>query len=541
MIQHMKKLHIILLALLSLSIKAQEVVPGIIIAKVSAEYGSQIESEGLKHRSLVALPCYHGLLNMTREYPNATDPNGKTDALGRPYIDLTRTYRFNINTDMDLYSTMDQLKQTGMFEYVEYTTYSHSMYVPNDPLHTNQNHLIQSSILAAFDSTMGDTGVVIGITDTSMDILHEDLQGNVQPNYSDTIDGLDNDLDGYTDNYLGWDMDGNDNNLFFANDYHGTTVAINASATPDNSIGVVGSGFNCRYLPIKVSDNSTAPNIVTATGHQGIGYAVEHGCTVVNCSWGTSTWSQAGQDMVDYATINFDAVVVASAGNQPVEDAIYPAAFGNVISVTGVHNNDVFDNGSNPVFTYHDSVDIAAQGFDVYTSATVGAAGSNAVYTTTGGTSMAAPIVSGVVGLIRSKFPCLTATEVTALLIDSADVIDDMAQNIPYAGKIGKRLNALAPLQANLCTLTDISDRTNNHIIVYPNPTHNAFTWDRPLGRKFNHIIMYDPSGKTVMNTNISPRTRWIDVSDLPNGIYRIRLNGPDGPAVQNLIIERDN
>lgn len=522
----------LLLMIVGLSAKAQQIVPGILIAKV----GTEVSADDLVQVESVLAEQF---ISMKRKYPNAKKPDQELNAQGLPLIDLTRTYRIALDPEADLTFAKRILEELNLFEFVEFTTFSESLYTPNDPLYTNQAYLVQSSILAAWDSTQGDTNVVIGITDTSIDIMHEDLVDNVKYNYADPIDGQDNDNDSYIDNYAGWDFWGDDNNLFMMGEYHGTGVTAISSATADNSTGITGVGFNCKFLPVKVGNDVTSPTIVTADGHDAITYCADHGASIINCSWGTTSWSQDGQDVVDYATNNFDALVIAACGNLPVEQARYPATFDKVISVTGVFSNDVFDDGVTDHFTYHDSVDIAALGFTVYSTATLGGPGANPIYTTSGGTSLATPIVSGVAGLIRSKFPCLTALEVGQLMKDSADVIDNITQNMPYAGKIGKRLNALRPLTASPCTMVSAATELQFNFKVFPNPSQTAISIQHGSTARVKSVSVMDASGRAVSTTQWNPQLRWIDISQLPNGVYTMRLNTSDGVGNRRFVVSR--
>lgn len=504
-------------------VNAQEMVSGIIIAKVKPEQKVQFEEEGLRHPQIQDLSFSEKLIDLKREYPNAKSPKGQRARNGRPFIDLSRTFRIETTLDLELSTAIIALKQTGLFEYVEPTTYSESHYDPNDPWAASQLHLAQHQVLAAWDSTLGDTNVVIGITDTGIDVLHEDLSGNIKRNYADPIDGIDNDNDSYTDNFEGWDFFDDDNNLYSGGDIHGSSVCFISSATPDNNLGGAGNGFNCKFIPVKVSNNiGSNPNIVTADGLQGIGYAVEKGANIVNCSWGTTTWSQAGQDMIDYATVNFDAVVVASAGNIEGNTAYYPASFANVISVTGVDTEGLFENGVNDPFTHHDSIDIAALGRSVLSSASYGGPGINPIYFGSNGTSLAAPQVSGVAGLIRSKFPCLDAFEVMDLLVESSDVYDTIPAHLPYAGKIGKRLNALAAMQANLCTTVSVDERIDQDLKIYPNPANDRLYWNGVSMNSNTILKVFNLLGETVIDIQVSDPLGFVDVSMLNPGIYEV-------------------
>ena len=101
----------------------------------------------------------------------------------------------------------------------------------------------------------------------------------------------------------------------------------------DNATGVAGPSFYCRILPIKASLNSSTTNI--DNGYDGIIYAADHGANVINCSWGRSGGaSQFEQDIVNYAVLDKDAVVIAAAGNGGVEEEHYPSSYLSLIHIS---------------------------------------------------------------------------------------------------------------------------------------------------------------------------------------------------------------
>lgn len=512
---------------------AQDVVKGIAIFKVKEDFASEISSKGPRWDALQNSLENIQSVTVKRMFPGAEKPaKGELGRCGIEKVDLSRTYRADFAEDEDLNRVLTLLMASGKVEWAETTTYAESMYTPNDPNLASQNHLTLINALAAWDESQGDTNVVIGITDTSFDLLHPDLAGNVKYNYADPINGLDDDNDGYTDNFAGWDVWGNDNNLFFTNEWHGTGVAAVASATTNNGVGIAGVGFKCKFLPVKIGNDATTSTIITADGYTSIAYCADRGAKVINCSWGTLTYSQAGQDVVNYAVINNDAALVAAAGNASGTAYRYPATFYRAASVTGVHNSGVFNNGVNPVFTYNDSVDFCAQGFNVYTTATVGAAGGNAVYTTTGGTSLASPQVSGALALIRSKDTCLTALAAIQLLLDSARVIDNSTENLPYAGQMGRLIDVGAALSANPClAIGAIESVATQPLLVYPNPSTGIVGIS---AQSAGELRVYSVDGKEELlrHLNAGPFE-----FELPSGLHLIRLSDGNGVKSARVVI----
>src|SRR5690606_33097567 len=115
---------------------------------------------------------------------------------------------------------------------------------------------------------------------------------------------------------------------------HGLSVAGCSSAATDNITGIAGTGFKCKYLPVKGSrtaDSIYDPPIVA--GYEGIVYAARQGCKVIVCSWGSpNSYSKLNQDIINYVVETYDVVIVAAAGNTHGEYDFYPASYDNVIS-----------------------------------------------------------------------------------------------------------------------------------------------------------------------------------------------------------------
>ncbi|MCF8256170.1 MAG: S8 family peptidase [Flavobacteriales bacterium] len=523
----------LLLLLIPFAALAQtDIVPGIIILKIRPEFKQNLLRDGAQWETFAGMEVQ----SVRQMFPRAEAPDGRTDDRGNAWADLTRTFRLHLPPHADLRAATAKLMASGRFDWVEHTTYSISFSTPNDPSIGSQDHLVQIGAFAAWDVSQGDTNVVIGITDTSFDLLHQDLQDNLKYNWGDTIDGADNDLDGFIDNYAGWDIESNDNNLFVANNWHGTGVLAVQSASTDNGIGIAGVGYNCKYLPVKIGNS--IGEISTADGYEAITYCADRDCKVINCSWGTTTFSNLGQDVVNYATFNMDALVVAAAGNEPFEEFRYPASFANALSVTGVHNSDVFNNGSNPTFTWADSVDLCAQGFYVFSTATLGGTpGASPIYTTTGGTSYAAPQVSGAAGLVRSQFTCLTALETADLLLASAVDIEAMGTNSDYAGKIGKRLDMAAALNpaADPCEPIGLTGPGGRQLfLVHPNPAVSDFAVRTTAPGNWVLTVM-DAQGKRVSEQRFTGTVH--TVSGLAPGPYTLSLDNGTGMSVQRVVV----
>ncbi|RSK42194.1 S8 family peptidase [Hymenobacter perfusus] len=374
--------------------------------------------------------------NVQPKFPHAQLPG--PDQPGA--VDLGLVYQVTVPATASVEAACQALRKTGTVEYAEPVYYYPPLLQTSDPLADStraggQYHLKNIRAYRAWDVTQGDTSLVIGIVDGGTRLTHEDLASQIQVNRLDPIDGIDNDQDGYVDNYYGWDFADNDNDpTREANSVHGILVAGCASAATNNGKGIAGVGFKCRFMPLKIySSNITG----SFAGYEAIVYAADHGCRVINLSWGAAGGrSQYEQDIITYAAINRDAVVIAAAGNTPADLDFYPASYQHVLSVATTTPTD--ERSTNATFSRR--VDVSAPGTQILT--TLG--NSDTDYFAVGGSSFAAPLVAGAAGLVRTRFPQYNAAQVAAQLRRTTDNIDALPGNAAYAGRIGSgRLNVL--------------------------------------------------------------------------------------------------
>jgi subtilisin family serine protease len=493
---------------------------GIVNLKIKPEYRSLCKEDAIGIPELLEVFESLGFRSVSKKFRGSQPPESDFNEKGLKMADISLIYKLEVSDDTNVLEAAERLSRLSYIAYAEPQFVAYDQYVPND---ANLNsimpyHFATTSTYEAWDITLGDTNVVIGITETSFDVNHPELSGNIRYNYDDPNGNGDDDNDSYIDNFAGWDMVDNDNTLFINNEIHGTAVAAIASASADNGIGYAGIGFKCKFLPVKVANNSQ----VITHGYEGIQYCVEQGCSVVNCSWGNTSFSQVAQDVVTWAAVNNDVVLIASAGNNNATTMYYPASYNYVLSVTGVNANDVFDDGSNPPFTRNDSVDVSAPGYNVYTTATFN--GSYLYSPPQGGTSMAGPIVAGIAGLVRSEFPCLTALEVIERIRSSADNVDNLSENIPYAGLIGTgRVNAEMAVSGTPCDPLSISEGDQNvSLDIYPNPSNGDI--NIRMGQPSAWAVeVLDSKGRVVLTRQVS--TDRFVVSGLTPGYYLARVS----------------
>ncbi len=392
-------------------------------------------------------------------------------------VDLRTIYQIEVPTSTTLARARAVLLATGAVEYVEPLYIRQPEYQPNDPLAdstltsltASQYYLKQIHAYRAWDISRGDSSIVIGITDGGVRLTHQELSPQIKHNYADPINGIDDDGDGYIDNFTGWDLANNDNNSGYdVTIVHGTLVAGVAAARVDNGLGLAGVGNKCRFMPLNIYPNTPGGSFA---GVEAVVYAADHGCKVINMSWGApGGYSRYEQDAMTYAAVNRDAVLVAAAGNTNANLLFYPASYEHVLSVSGVSNTDQ----KSPSATFSRRVDLVAPGLSILTTygyhlANSGGPADND-YTAVGGTSFAAPMVAGAAALVRWHFPQFTAAQVAAQLRQTTDNIDAIPANAAWAGYLGTgRLNMFKALsQTNTQEARVISSTFTPMRAAYP-------------------------------------------------------------------------
>ncbi|RLD58607.1 MAG: hypothetical protein DRJ01_12350 [Bacteroidetes bacterium] len=438
--------------------QANKYIPNTIIIKIKPEFRNICSNTKIKNNEFENILNSIKTQSLTKKFPQIHEPKQKFNKNGNKLVDLSLIFELKYKSNTPINKIISQLKSSTIIEYAQPHYLPKLLYIPNDSLNTNQYYLNTIHAFEAWDICKGDSTIVIGITDTGIDIDHEDLTDNIFYNNNDSINGIDDDNDGFIDNFRGWDLGENDNNPQVGENKHGIYVSGIAAAVTDNGKGISGVGFNTKFLPVKISNQ----NDELTMSYEGIIYAAEHGCSIINCSWGSTVKDQYGQDIVNYATFNKNALIIAAAGNSNNDDLFYPASYENVISVAGTDENDnKWTTGINSGSNYGIYVDICAPGKYIYTTDN-----NNNYIKTYWGTSFSAPIIAGCAAIAKSFYPNYSALQIGELLKATADKIDDKLENLLYQNKLGSgRVNLFNALtDTNLLSLNfnDVNFTDNN-------------------------------------------------------------------------------
>ena len=404
---------------------------GQIIVKVKPEFRNQCSLSGVAESKLSSALEALQVSSIQKKFPAKSAPAVSLERNAVQPTDLSLIYSIRLPATVSIAEAISKIMASGTVVYAEPVYLNRMDYTPNDPQIASQYQNTKINLYNAWDVWKGDSNTVVGIVDSGTDWDHPDLAASIKYNYADPIDGSDNDNDGFIDNYRGWDVSENDNDPMVVNSDHGSHVSGCAAAVVDNNTGVAGPAFRCKFLPVKVSLDASTSAI--DNGYDGIVYAADHGANVINCSWGrTGGISQFEQDVITYATIDKNALVVAAAGNTYMEEEHYPGSYKYVLCVAATTSSDSKAGFS----TYGYNVDLCAPGDQIYSTVF------DDSYTSYSGTSMASPIAAGCAAIVKSRFPSMTALQVGEQLRITCDDIYSASGNTAYRNKLGSgRIN----------------------------------------------------------------------------------------------------
>lgn len=314
---------------------------------------------------------------------------------------------------------------------------------PNDTYYNSTWYLQNINAPTAWNYTNSSSNVTVAVIDSGFALNHTDLtnQWKLNPGESGEgkeSNGIDDDSNGYIDDYRGWDFVDHDNqpqagtlNSAGVGVSHGTETSGLAGATSNNATGIATVGRSARLLPLQVMDDNG--NGFSDDVAEAIMYAIDQGADVINMSLGTSGDDPTVRDAVDFAFQN-NVIVVAAAGNcgntssgacagQAAGYVTFPANYDRVIAVgasDGANNRASFS-------SYGERLDIMAPGSGTLISTTWSVGNSTTLYASTlYGTSYASPIVASSAALIRSIRPNTSIDDVRALLMGGATKLTPM-------------------------------------------------------------------------------------------------------------------
>lgn len=324
------------------------------------------------------------------------------------------------------------------------------------------------SAINAWQIEKGSGDTIIAVVDSGVDYTHPNLINNMWVSKN-----------GYHGkNFI------NGSNYPMDDDGHGTHVAGTIAAIDNTENGIKGVMWDASIMALKVLDSTGVGNVADII--ESIEYARDNGAKVINMSLGSNENSLALKD----ALASSQAIVVASAGNENSNNDIvpvYPANYNlpNILSVSATDNRDSLADFSNYGFN---KVHVAAPGVSILSSKPGGGFG----YAS--GTSMAAPHVSGLAGLLLSKNPDMGNIEVIQLIKNNTDPIQNLSSMLSSGG----RINALKTLNAAKESEYEISA-----VVIQKDNQLVMMDLDFFTSARVASVFVFDYDGKLILPSYI--------------------------------------
>lgn len=428
-----------------------------------------------------------------------------------------------ITFDSNKHSLEEMLEKLNNDFYVEYAEPNYSVKVKGTPAeepYYNSQWSLKNTITKGLDINIepvwktltGSPKVIVGVIDSGVDYTHKDLKDNI---WTNTIEipnnGIDDDNNGYVDDYIGWDFVNGDNSPEDDNG-HGTHVS-GIIAAENNGTGIVGVSPDVKIMALKAGDKEG--KIYTDAAIEAIEYGVKKGVKIFNLSYGGNDYSQA-----EYETMkNANALFICAAGNEISNNDLiqhYPSNYSisNIITVASFDRMGKLSYFSN---YGQNTVDIAAPGSDIYSTLPKN------TYGFMGGTSMAAPHVSGVAALLLSYNPELTPLKIKSYILNGAGTLAALNDKV-NGGRVLDSEKVMSQLTvANSIPVSGIDINTNamslkagqvSSLIATPKP-QEATIKDVFWESSNNSIAKVDKNGKV---TAMAPGTATIKVTTVDGG-----------------------
>lgn len=437
----------------------------------------------------------------------------------------------------------------------------------NDPLYTRQWNINNTGsslqgngtpdadmdVDSAWTISTGDPSIKVGILDSGVDTLHEDLVDNMLPGH----DAVNDSTDGYP-------------TPAYPEDGHGTCCAGIVAAIKDNNKGIAGVAPSCKIIPVRAfyyillqGASDPLPYSTAAAFADAIGWSWSvAGADVLSNSWGLPpaliTFLPGGMqpvnDAIQQAYLNGrggkGVPMFFSSGNE--NDSIGPIWPASLAQTIAVNATSMCDERKNPDDCSSESwggdhgtgLDFSAPGVKISSTDITGNKGFTITsYSYTfNGTSAACPNAAGVGALILSMRPDLKADDVRNVIAQSADRVGGYNYstntiNGTWCGELGHgRVNAYKALQ-HLLVYNSVTEEASSGIRIYPNPSQGTF--QVYCNEAVSNWKIFGIAGGEVLAGTFGKGLNNVDASSLPSGLYVISIQTAGGIAAEKITITR--
>lgn len=341
---------------------------------------------------------------------------------------------------------------------VQKNCYVKSFFIKDTDSYYSQQDWFFKSLDIEYKEHLPKRKIIVAVSDTGVRLDHPDLKNNLWTNSAELYGqpGIDDDQNGYIDDVYGYDFADNDSNpqpslhdLALDVD-HGTHVAGLIAAQSFNNYGVSGVSLNnVKIMSLKGFKSQESTTLADLL--ESIYYAVDNGAQIINASWGVEKQPEYAEiAAVNYALQN-NVLIVAAAGNGRVPaEWVSPASIKNVVTVSSLNSQDELSTFAN----YGSTVDFIAPGGDgsVRLNESLLSSANQYEYLELKGTSMSAPLVTGLLGFIMAQSTQINALQALYVLEQTSSELklSPYAQSNDYTSYKKPSLNqALEYLEQN--------------------------------------------------------------------------------------------
>ncbi len=443
--------------------------------------------------------------------------HGLTEKVGEPVgpqSGLVRIFYIE-GADASLVVQMARAAQyVSGIEFLEPSAIYKTHFTPNDPYYSQQWGPYVSNFGFAWDSSIGGNSYnVVAIIDDACDWYHEDLNDVV---------------------WYGWDYAQNDGDIYPDDPYehkHGTHTTGTVAAKTNNGIGVAGMVSDTVYFAKVGNPDGTLSDEAI---YEALYDIADIGrITAVNMSLGADAPSASIEQACNYAW-NQGKILLVASGNNGTGVIGFPAAYPSAVAIGAIGTD-----GTNLYLTdysqYGPQQELCAPGGDVSTGYGIVSCIPMNQYEAMEGTSMAAPHVTGLAGLMKHMNMDLSNSDIRNILAVTAFDFGNPGWDQVFGYGM---INAQAAIQAAINGVVGTADINGHEAMrIYPNPATDRILIDRKVDVSSGMYEIFDLSGRLVQSTSFAAgKQTTVHLQGVAPGVYVLHMRSEFGNAAVRFV-----